>query len=223
MASTLETPNRPGQALEPEGRPTFDRCVQTKASATLLIDVAPGRVTGSFEAVGETLTIRLPHGAPAMSAEQSVALTFVVDGRWSAVLTRVVGCTSHPRGWMVELTMPFALQTEMRRYPRIRVGRGSNLRASLTVNEERYDPLVQDLSLGGTFVNFADDVYPVWNLGTLVRVRLVVGLATLTLIATVVRQAGEGYGLAFNQFSANAGPEREQLEQVLALLEGDGP
>jgi c-di-GMP-binding flagellar brake protein YcgR len=114
--------------------------------------------------------------------------------------------------------MPRAMQTEMRLYPRIRVGRGSDLRASVSVDEKQYDPLVEDLSLGGTLITFPDTC-PSWKRGTLVRVRLVLGLAQLTLIATVVREAQGGYGLTFNRFRASADQQQQKLQQILSELE----
>jgi hypothetical protein len=72
--------------------------------------------------------------------------------------------------------------------------------------------------MGGAFLTFHDHAHPRWNRGTLVRIRLVFGLATLALIATVVRESTEGYGLAFNRFSENGIPNREVLQQILAEL-----
>ncbi len=218
MSATLQIPNRPEPA--PTGvRTLFERCADAKADATLLVDVGNGLIKGSFEAIDEYIAVLLPHSAPRLPTGQAVALTFVLDGRWSAVLSRVERRRSDPRGWLVELAIPRALQTELRRYPRIRVGRGANLRASVAVDEQRFDPLIEDLSLGGAFITFTEDCYPDWERGTLVRIRLVLGLANVSLIATVVRQAGSGYGLAFNRFSMRGGPEQEQLQQLITELE----
>jgi hypothetical protein len=219
MIAASESPQRPGQVRASNVPATLARCVENRAPVTILIDTGQGKLTGRFHHLEDTtFTVRLPHAAPQLDEQQPLAVTFVVDGRWVAVLSRVLGCRKAPQGWFVNLAMPRAMQTEMRLYPRIRVGRGSDLRASLSVNEEQFDPLVEDLSLGGTLITFPDNC-PAWKRGTLVRVRLVLGLAQLTLIATVVREAKGGYGLTFNRFRASADQQQQKLQQILTELE----
>jgi len=196
----------------------MSRCVDNRAPVTLLVDIDQGKLLGRFHDIGDHVTVRLPHAAPRLEIGQPLAVTFVLDGRWVAVLSKVEQRRAVPQGWLIELSMPRAMQTEMRLYPRIRVGRGSALRASVSVNEEQFDPLVEDLSMGGALITFPDEC-PEWKRGTLVRIRLVLGLANLTLIATVVRTAQGGYGLTFNRFRASSEPQQQKLQQILAELE----
>jgi hypothetical protein len=219
MIAASETPQRPGQTQTSNVHATLTRCVENRAPVTILVDTGQGKLTGRFHhLVDAIVTVRLPHAAPQLDVQQPLAVTFVVDGRWVAVLSRVIDCRKSPQGWFIDLAMPRAMQTEMRLYPRIRVGRGSDLRASVSVDEKQYDPLVEDLSLGGTLITFPDTC-PSWKRGTLVRVRLVLGLAQLTLIATVVREAQGGYGLTFNRFRASADQQQQKLQQILSELE----
>jgi len=194
------------------------RCVENRAPVTLLVDTAVGKLQGRFHDLDEHVIIRLPHAAPPLEPGQPLAVTFVLDGRWVAVISKIEDRRACPQGWLVALSMPYTLQTEMRLYPRIRVGRGSGLRASVSVNEQQFDPLIEDLSMGGALITFTEDC-PTWRRGTLVRIRLVLGLATLTLIATVVREAPNGFGLTFNRFRADAEQQQQRLQQILTELE----
>jgi len=69
MAATPKTPNRNEQFPGADVRATLERCVQVQAIATMLVDVDCGKIQGSFEAIGDTLTMRLPHAAPRLPKE----------------------------------------------------------------------------------------------------------------------------------------------------------
>ncbi|NCG20763.1 MAG: hypothetical protein GWP91_17275 [Rhodobacterales bacterium] len=193
--------------------------IQRHSPVSLLMHGPLGTQAGHFYKLAEDgLVVELPDSDGIdLSPGAVLTVSFLFQHRVAVFMSTIVHQRHEQDRTLVTLSLPHGVMAEMRAHPRIRAGKGSELRALVRVNEGIWEPWVGDVSIGGARLCF-DRAAPKWTIGTLLRIDLALHHEKATVVGMIIRREPTAVGIRFQPI-ADHSAEADDLQRLLAYLE----